>query len=397
MKVVVLGGAGRFGGTTSWLLAQSEKISELVIVGRDLERAKAFADVLGAKARAAAADVADPASLDALLAGAALVANTTGPYYATLLPVLEAAIRNGVNYCDFSDEWNATEQALAQDVAARRAGITAIVGMGAAPGVTNLLGVRAAHLLDRVDSLDVGWYADIEHFGSVAEHLQDIRAGRPRAVMQTILQAFASPIYGIREGRQTRIDERDTGQMVFLADGANVMGLPFRSAEPLTLHRALPAIPNITSRVGILPQSSHGLLRSQAARIARHEVDAKTAAISFYEALAAEPERWLAGHRDMAFGGAFAMARGTKNAQRVRVAVAPAWTLAVSAPGVESSVTGAALALAALKILIGEVSSRGVLTPEAAFQPEPFLGDLARRWGNWDGRAPLFLERVEDI
>lgn len=397
MKVVVLGGAGRFGGATSWLLAQSENVSELVVVGRDLRRAKAFTDTLGAKARAAAADVADPASLDAVLADASLVANTTGPYYVTLLPVLAAAIRNGINYCDFSEEWDATEQAIARDAEARRAGITAIVGMGAAPGVTNLLGVRAAHLLDRVDSLDVGWYADIEHFGSVAEHLQDIRAGRPSAVMQTILQALASPIYGIRDGRKTRIDEHDAGQVVFLADGATVMGLPFRSAEPLTLHRALPAIPSVTSRVGIMPQSSHGLLRSQAARIAQREVDTKTAVISFYEALAAEPDRWLAGHRDMAFGGAFAVAMGTKGAHRVRASVAPAWTLAVSVPGVESSVTGAALALAALKILLGEVSTRGVLTPESAFQPELFLGDLARRWCNWDGRAPLFLERVEVI
>ena len=139
------------------------------------------------------------------------------------------------------------------------------------------------------------------------------------------------------------------------------------------------------------------MLRDLAARIARREVDPKAAAISFYEALEAEPERWLAGRRDMAFGGLFAMATGMKAAQRVRVSVAPAWAFAVSIPGVEGSLTGAAVALAAFKILLGAMSARGVLTPESAFQPEPFLGDMARRWGNWDGRAPLFLERVEAV
>lgn len=397
MKVIVLGGAGRSGRAAGWLLAESQEVTELVIAGRDLARAEGFADQLGAKARAAVADVDDPASLDALLSGADLVANTTGPYYRTLLPVLEAAIRNGVHYCDFSEEWGVTEQALARDAAAREAGIIALVGMGAAPGITNLLGVQAAGQLDEVKTIDVGWYADIELFGSVAKNLDDIRAGRVNGAMQSILHYLTRPTYGIRNGEKVRIDEEDHGEAVLLADGSEIIGLPVRAAEPLTLHRALPSVPDITSRVGLLPRSTHALLRDQASRIASGETDTKSAVTSLYEALAAEPTRWLAGARDMEFGGLFAVASGTKDGEHVRVSIAPAYAFDVSAPGIEDFGTGGPLALAALKILSGEVLADGVITPETAFAPEPFFADLARRWCSWDGDAPLFSEYREAI
>ncbi len=397
MKVIVLGGAGRFGRAAGWLLAQSRQVTELVIAGRNLERAEALADQLGAKARAGAADIDDPTSLDVLLSGADLVANTTGPYYRTLLPVLEAAIRNRVHYCDFSEEWGITEQALARDTAAREAGIIALIGIGAAPGLTNLLGLQAAVQLDEVKSLDVGWYADIEFVGTVAENLDDIRAGRVNGAMQSMLHYLAGPTYGIRNGEKARIDEQDSGNTVILADGSEIFGLPVRAAEPLTLHRVLPSVPHITSRVGLLPRSTHALLRDQAARIASAETDTQSAVISLYEALAAEPNRWFVGARDRELGGIFAVASGTKDGEHVRVSIAPAFAYDVSAPGIQDFNTGGPLALAALKILAGEVPADGVMTPETAFAPEPFIADLARRWCSWSGERPLFSEHREAV
>ncbi len=396
MKVVVLGGAGRFGRVTGWLLAESQEVTELVIADRDLGRLEALADQLGAKARAAVADVDDPASLDGLLSSADLVANTTGPYYRTLLPVLDAAIRNRAHYCDFSEEWTVTEQALGRDVAAKEAGIVALVGMGSAPGITNLLGVKAASRLDEVKAVDVGWCADIEHFGSVAENLDGIRVGRVSGVMQSILHFLAKPVYGIRNGQKARIDGQDRGKTVWLANGSEIIALPVRAAEPLTLHRALPDVPQITSRVGLLPLVTHPLLREQASRIASG-ADTTTVVTSLYEALAAEPTRWLPGGRDLNFGGLIGMATGTKDGQDVRVSIAPAFVYDVSAPGIESFDTPGPLALAALKILSGELSAPGVVAPEMAFAPDQFFMDLARRWCSWDGKAPLYVELSEVV
>ncbi len=397
MKVVVLGGTGQIGQAASRLLVRSREVSELIVAARDLGRAQTFANELGAKAIGVRADIDNPPSLDGLLDGAHLVVNTTGPYDRTLLPVLEAAVRNAAHYCDVSEEWDAAEQALKWDATAREAGVTAIIGIGAAPGLTNLLGLHAAAQLDDVSALDVGWYADIELFGSVAEHLADIRDGRVSGTMQALLQALVGPVYGIRRGVKARIDEQDIGKSVPLPDGSKVIGLPHLSSEPLTLHRILATVPNITSRMGLLPESVHELLWGQATKIANNVADPRSAVIELYEALAADPDRWLGSGRDLAFTGLFAVASGTKGGEQVQVSIAPGPAFDVPGTGIEQFGTGGPLALAALKILSDEIPALGIHTPETAFEPDAFLGDLCRRWCKWDGSTPLFSEHLGGV
>ena len=51
---------------------------------------------------------------------------------------------------------NPMQPRTALDAEARAAGVTAVIGMGASPGVTNLLAARAVAPLDRVDDLFTG-------------------------------------------------------------------------------------------------------------------------------------------------------------------------------------------------------------------------------------------------
>jgi len=57
----------------------------------------------------------------------------------------------GVHYLDINDDWESTEAMLAMDAAARGRGVTAVIGMGASPGISNLLARHAMRRLDLVD------------------------------------------------------------------------------------------------------------------------------------------------------------------------------------------------------------------------------------------------------
>ncbi|MEE6165481.1 MULTISPECIES: saccharopine dehydrogenase NADP-binding domain-containing protein [unclassified Mycolicibacterium] len=116
--------------------------------------------------------LAEPDRLHEVLAGADLVVNLTGPYY-TLGPIiLDAAIAGGTDYLDICDDSDATELLLARDDAAKSAGVTALIGMGSAPGTTNVL-VRLAldALPDGEADVSIAWCVDAKDMvGAVVPH-----------------------------------------------------------------------------------------------------------------------------------------------------------------------------------------------------------------------------------
>ncbi|KPK15531.1 MAG: hypothetical protein AMJ62_08840 [Myxococcales bacterium SG8_38] len=159
MKAVVLGagGMGRYAARTA---AAQDFIEELVVGDLDGGAAGALAGRLGNKARGAAVDVLNEKSLLDLLAGADAVLNTVGPFFRLGPPVLRAAVRAGVHYLDINDDWESTEAMLALDEEARAAGITAVIGVGASPGMSNMLACLAMRELDEVDEVIAGFDLD---------------------------------------------------------------------------------------------------------------------------------------------------------------------------------------------------------------------------------------------
>jgi saccharopine dehydrogenase (NAD+, L-lysine-forming) len=72
-----------------------------------------------------------------------LIVNLAGPFYALGTSGLELAMKLGADYMDICDDVDATEDALALSEQVEKAGIRALLGMGSAPGTTNIL-IRAA-------------------------------------------------------------------------------------------------------------------------------------------------------------------------------------------------------------------------------------------------------------
>jgi saccharopine dehydrogenase (NAD+, L-lysine-forming) len=105
------------------------------------------------RAETARADAGDPASLAVTLAGTAAVVNCA-PYRFNL-PVMEAALRAGCHYVDLGGLFHTTRRQLRRHADFRRAGLLAVLGMGSAPGIANVLARAAADPLRRVRSIRV--------------------------------------------------------------------------------------------------------------------------------------------------------------------------------------------------------------------------------------------------
>ena len=139
------------------MLAASDLFSEIVVGDIVVEKARRFVQRLGSdKVAAVKVDASNPESIEEAIKGSQVVLNCVGPYYKFGPPILKAAIESGVHYVDLCDDFDATEQVLNLDEEAKEKGVSALIGMGSSPGVSNVL-VRfcADALLDEIESVDV--------------------------------------------------------------------------------------------------------------------------------------------------------------------------------------------------------------------------------------------------
>lgn len=154
MHIVVLGGAGAMGRITVRALAEYPEITRITIADYHEQRAREVAATLNSeKVQVRQIDVTDEARLQMLVREADVVLNAVE--YVFNLPVLRACIQARVHYADLGGLFHMTRQEMALHAEAESAGITAILGMGGTPGITNLLARLAVDRLERVESVKV--------------------------------------------------------------------------------------------------------------------------------------------------------------------------------------------------------------------------------------------------
>lgn len=156
-KVTVLGGCGAVGSVAVETLVSSGIFSEIVIADIKFEQAKRTVETLGANNLSAIeVDAENPQSIRNAIAGSSVVLNCVGPFYRYGPIIMKAVIESRINYVDICDDYDATEKLLAMDENAKKAGISALIGMGSSPGVANVL-VRfcADALLEQIEAVDI--------------------------------------------------------------------------------------------------------------------------------------------------------------------------------------------------------------------------------------------------
>ncbi len=154
MRIVVLGGAGKMGALAVEDLAINPRVDEVVLADRDMDAAGAVADYLdNPKLSMVEVDLNDHDGLVALLEPADACVNAT--VYYTNLAVMEACLAAGTHYVDLGGLFHGTRKQLELNDRFAAAGVSAVLGMGSAPGAPNVLARYAADRLDTIDAIRI--------------------------------------------------------------------------------------------------------------------------------------------------------------------------------------------------------------------------------------------------
>jgi len=203
MRVVVVGGAGAMGRWTVRDLTESEGVDEVVVADLDGSRAREAAGWAAARSGSngtaqvsgLALDAGDGEALRRAFDGADVVCNCA--VHATNLPVMEACADAGTHYVDLGGLYHTTRRQLAMHDRFVAAGVTAVVGMGGSPGTTNVLAALAGHDLEVVEEVEVRL--------GVADFAPSAAPVPVPYAIQTILDEFAVPAVTFRDGRLVEV------------------------------------------------------------------------------------------------------------------------------------------------------------------------------------------------
>jgi saccharopine dehydrogenase-like NADP-dependent oxidoreductase len=173
-SIVVAGGAGAMGRiTVTDLVNTAPDDIEVVIADYNLAAAKALARTFASKreVRALRIDITNVKSTANALKSAFGVIGAV--QHQLNLPLMHACLGAGAHYCDLGGLFHFTRKQLAFDKRFKNAGLLAVLGIGAAPGIVNVMARAAADAMDEVHEIHV-------KVGSV-----DRTLGRPSSVLGT--------------------------------------------------------------------------------------------------------------------------------------------------------------------------------------------------------------------
>ncbi len=357
MKIVVLGGAGDMGSLSVEDFATQPDVELITIADYNEDAARKLASKLqGGPARVEVrkVDANDHAQLVDALKGHDICASALGPFFKFEPLCVKAAIDARVNYVSICDDWIACERVLDEfHAAAQAAGVTVVTGMGASPGITNLL---AAHLADGMESvrrIDVSCY-------------QPWNAGGGEAVLRHLLFIISGEIAAFQGGKSGRAKACSKTATFDMPRYGKRQLWNLGHAEPVSLPRFFPGMQECNFFMGM--GTGMGLLVAMANR-GWFDTEAKMdRVIRFLAPL----EKWITG--------------GTPGLSAIRVDV---WGShngtethkTACGTGTMRECTGYALSVGTLVLARGQgcAPGPGVFAPENSLPLEPMLDALRQR------------------
>ncbi len=150
MKIVVLGGTGLTGRCAVRDLAESPKVSEVVLAGRSLNKAQEIAEEIdNKKISIAQFDATKYDTIVEAIKDSSVAINAVQYYYN--IDIMKASLEANAHYLDLGGLFHTTLKQMELSEKFKKAGLTAVLGIGECPGITN---VMARHAVDRLDSVE---------------------------------------------------------------------------------------------------------------------------------------------------------------------------------------------------------------------------------------------------
>jgi len=388
VKVLILGGYGAMAQSTVPDLLSSPGVERVGIGGRNADKAKAAAKShRDDRAVPVVIDARDPSALGRELRNWDCVINSA--WYDLNVPITEAAIQAGVHYCDLGGLYHQTLRQLKLDKRAKDAGVTCVLGIGSTPGTMNVLGMYGASKLDRVHKVQ------LRSSGAVVSGGEPGTFAPPYAI-RTILDEFSMDAPILRKGKIQFVPALSgLERSEFIAPVGVVEGYYTIHSElatmPQTIGKGVQEMDFIVAFPPAFRETIATLVRLGLA--SREDVVVEGSKVRPYDLTSTvidklpkprEPELdvdiqrcVLVGERD-----------GRDVTLRYEAVTWPHETWNVGGGVVDTGVPPSIAAQWAVKGLIKE---RGVIPPEIAFDPLPYIQELASR-----GRGIHVIEYSEE-
>lgn len=391
-KYVVIGGAGAMGRiTVTDLYHTSKSTDEVVIADYDLAKAEALAASFSPhkdrpKVSAVKVNVREPNEAARTLSDAFILINCA--QYQLNLEVMEIALKIPCHYTDLGGLFHYTNKQMLLDERFKKVRKIAVIGMGAAPGITNILSRLACDEMDTVKEIHtrVAGCDDTKYNPSQA---------LPIAYsLKTILEEFSFEPAVFTKGQFTFAKPMS-------GDIPHTFPKPVGVKKPMyTLHSEVATLPlsykdkgvkEVTFKIAFDPMFLDRVRFLRDLGMASHdhisvmgkegEVHVTPIDVVNKVAMSQPPAKQVGKMKQYEI--VRAVVKGTKKVkgkqQKITI-IADLHTQGIQSWGMGIDVdTGCPPAVCAQMIADGEIKGAGVLAPEIAVDPTPFFKRLKLR------------------
>jgi lysine 6-dehydrogenase len=371
MRALVLGGAGAVCKETTRDLAEYSDFEEIVIADHLVEAAQNLVDDIGdPRLHALAFDADDYDGMLALFPGFDVVVN--GLPFKYDYPVNKACVEIGVSGLDLSSDdpqFALHDRALEQDM-------IFVPGVGATPGITNMMVRRASEVLDRMEVVEI-FFAAFRCLAPAPGLLETTlwefnpeEEDRDEVYFEDGTWHSTPPLSG---QRLVRFHEQIGEQSVYYVphDESNTLPHSYPELRRAAVRGCFP--PHVMALMGALMRG--GLLSGRQVRVA----DTGVPAIELMRAALMQSP--FSKENPVWAYGLVVEVTGERAGRRV-VCTYRSKHPPQEAWGGESAYfknVGIPLSIGAQLIAQAQVTGKGVLPPERAFPTEPFFAELAKR------------------
>ena len=356
-------------------LIRSDEIDSVTIGDFDTSKAQDLALSIGSdKIRTEKVDATRREDLVNAIRGADVLINAI--WYEHNLDVMKAAISAGVHYNDLGGLFHMTKKQLELNDQARESNVTAVLGGGESPGITNVLVALCAENLDVVEGIR------IRVGGREISSSESNRLLFPFAV-STVFDEYSKPPVMYLNGEFREMPPLSGEEEVTFPQPVGINRCHYSiHSEIATLPMSYEGVRNVDFKLGmsekifkaIKPLIDAGLADTSPIELKGIKISPREYAIAYLTSRVSneEPVRCVALRTEVS---------GKKDGRDSTVIA----TL-VGEPSEEFHVknatgllTGIGASIVAQLLADGTINRRGTFAPEACISPKPFIEELAKR------------------
>jgi len=371
MRVLALGGAGAVCREVTRDLARFSDFEEIAVADQDVAAAERLLTEIGdSRLKVLPFDANNYQEMLRTFPAYDLIMN--GLPYRYDLAVNRACVEVGVSGLDISSE----DPQFELHQAALERGITFVPGMGATPGVTNMMARRAVEILERVDSIEISFAAFrclAPAPGLLATTLWEFTPGEEEREGVCYEDGRWHPAPPLSGERLVRFHNLIGEQRVYYVPHDEVQTLP----------RSVPGVRRVAVRGCFPPQVMRlmgalmegGLLSDVPVQIGKGEMTTHDLVSRLLWAVpeSRENQVWAYGLVVEVWGERDG--REVKCTYRNSHPPQEEW----GGPAAYFKNVGIPLSIGAQMLAKGQVDAKGVVPPEIAFPTQPFFDELAKR------------------